>query len=65
MGRILSPPVQPISECVSVATQGSAKDIRRRGRDSGNALDAGDAVRLSVLSLISSAPATTLIEPLY
>ena len=40
--------------------RGSAKDIRwhgRRRRDSLNALEAGDAVRSSVLSLISSAPA--------
>jgi len=36
---------------------GSAKDIRRRRRDSLNALEAGDTVRSSVLSLISSAPA--------
>jgi len=37
---------------------GDTKHIRRRGRDPRNRLDAGDAVRSSVLSLISAAPAT-------
>jgi len=40
---------------------GSGKDIRRRGRDSENALDVGDAMQSSMLSLISSAPAMPVI----
>ena len=46
------------------STGRSAKYIRRRGRrgrDSGNALEAGDAMQSNVLSLISSAPTMPVI----
>ena len=48
-------------DVVDLCGNSSAKDIRRRGRDSRNALDVGDAKQSSVLSLISSAPATPVI----
>ena len=47
-----------LSNCV---VSGSAKDIRQRGRDSGNALEVGNAIQSSVLSLITFAPATPVI----
>jgi len=43
---------------------GSAKDIRWCGRDSLNALEAGDAVRSSMLSLISSVWAKNELYPI-
>ena len=46
---------------IAYGIRGSAKDLRqcrRCGRDSGNVLQAGDAMQSSVLSLISSVPAT-------
>jgi len=46
---------------VDLCGNGSAKDIRRCGRDSRNALEVGDAKQSSVLSLISSTPAMPVI----
>jgi len=47
-----------LSNCV---VTGSAKDIRRHERDLGHALEVGDTMQSSMLSLISSVPATPII----
>jgi len=48
-------PLNKYDDVVDLCSDGTAKDIRRRGRNSRNGLEVGDAKQSSVLSLISSA----------
>jgi len=60
MQRVILEADRTTAQTIGPHGKGSAKDIRwrrRRGRESLNALEAGIALRSSVLPLISSAPA--------